>query len=251
MTRSMKSLACLTLAACFLLLPGCIKFKQVLTVMPDGAGKIEMKIGLSQQLVAMAKEQGEDPFKEIVPSSMEGKAEGIVAYTKPKREMVGGYTYLSFSMYFRDINDVELDGVGEGEAPEFTYTRKDDTATLTVKNGTVLSMLKDYEPTAEAEKAQIKQMMAGLEFNEHYVLPGMFKDVEGVAGVDNTAKVDIKLDDLIDGTGPVKTLKGKDKLTFEITDITLEDEQVKAFNKELEEAVKAWEKMKAEEEAAE
>ncbi|MFN3167819.1 MAG: hypothetical protein ACE37H_12220 [Phycisphaeraceae bacterium] len=251
MTRWTNTLGCLTLAACFLLLPGCIKFKQVVTVMPDGAGKIEMQVGLSDQLVAMAKQEGQDPFKEMVPSNMEGKAKGIVAYTKPKREKVAGYTYLTFSMYFRDINEVEMDAFGEGEAPEFEYSRKDDTATLTITNGTVLSMLKDYEPTEEAEKAQIKQMMAGLEFKEHYVLPGLFKDIEGVAGVDNTAKLDISLDDLIDDAGPVKALKGKDKLTFEVTDITLDDAQVNAFNKELQEAIEAWEKMKAEEAAAE
>lgn len=239
-----KSLAVLTLLVVLALTPGCIKFKQVVTVMPDGSGKIEMRIGLSQQLIELAKEQGEDPFKEMVPEAMAEKAQGIVAYTEPKRETQGNFSYISFSMYFPDINKVKLGEMGDGEPAEFTYTREGDTAKLTIKNGTLLSMLKDYEPSNEPEKAQLKQAMAGLAFSEHYVLPGTFKDVPGVAGVDNTAKLDLSLDNLLEGTGPIKELKGKDTLTFEVTDVTVTDDQIAAFRKEMDEAAKAWEAKK-------
>lgn len=250
MTRLTKMLGLFTLVACCTAMTGCIKFKQVMTLMPDGSGKIQMRIGLSEQLVAMAKEQGEDPFKEFTPGDVGEGVEGIVAFTQPKKEKQGNYTYMTIDMYFRDVNKVKMEAMGEGKPPEFTYKREGDTATLTVKNGTMLSMIADHEPTAGEEKAQMRAMMTGLEFSEHFVLPGMFKDIDGVAAVDNTAKIDVTLDNLLDGTGPIKELKGKDELTFSVTDITVSDEEVQAFQKELEDAVKAWEKMKKEAEDA-
>ena len=76
------ALACLlTLSAS---LTGCVKFKQTTTVMPDGSGKIHLSVGMSDQMLAMAQQQGENPFDEMSPLKLDEDSKGIVAVTKPE-----------------------------------------------------------------------------------------------------------------------------------------------------------------------
>ena len=233
-------------------MPGCIKYKQALTLMPDGSGKVEITWGMSAQLVAMAKQEGEDPFEKLSPEGMKEQVKGIAAFTKPKRKDKDGYSYISYTAYFEDINAVKLDmnqskedGEGGstsmdfGEAAKYTYKRNGDTATFTIEKGVVLSMIAEAEPTPEDQKGQIKAMMTGFEVSEQFTLPGTFKDIKGVTGVDNTAMLKITLDDMVDGTGVLKDLKGTEKLTFTIDDITVGDEAVAAFKKEMKQAIAA------------
>lgn len=221
-------------------LAGCVKLRQVLTVMPDGTGKIALRYGLSAEQVAMAKESDVDPFREVLPEVMADKCAGLVAFTEPSRETRGGYTYLSYTAYFRDINQVRINGLGEGRPGRYRFTREGDSATLTVSGGTVLSLLAQHEPVPEDERADSRKAMAGLSLHEHFVLPGKVEPVKGLTIDNGTAKLDLTLDDLLAGTGPVEALKGRDTLTLKVPQVTLDDAAASAFADELEAAVQAW-----------
>ena len=252
----MKCMLKFSVLACLLVLTasltGCVKFKQVLTVMPDGSGKIDLTIGLSDQMMAMAQQGGENPFDEMNPAELSKDSKGIVAFTKPTQKKEGGFTYMSFSAYFEDINEVELGTPDEGEEPaKFTYERDGKTATLTVEDSMMLSAAGEHEPIAEEEKQFVAAMMAGMSFKEIYTLPGTFEDIKGVTGTDNVATIEMTQDHMLNGTGPIKEFKDVDKLVFKITEVKEDADAAKAFKEELEAAKKEWEEMKKEAEAAE
>lgn len=219
---------------------GCVKLRQVVTVMPDGSGKIDVRFGLSEQLIALAKETDEDPFKEVVPERMKDKAKGIVAFTEPTRQKQGNFTYLSYTMYFRDINKVHIEGLGEGKPAKYRFERDGESATLTLTDGTSLSIIADYKPTPESDRDDVAESMAGLTFNEHYILPGEVKPIDGVQTDANTAKIDLTLENLLDGSGPIQALQGKNTLRFEVPKVAVDDQVQAAFKNELEAAVAAW-----------
>lgn len=252
----MKTLLKHGLLTCLLLLAtsltGCVKFKQVLTLMPDGSGKIDLTIGLSEQLMQMAQQQGENPFNEMDPMALSKDSKGIVAFTKPTQKKEGGYTYLSFSAYFEDINAVELGSPDDEEEPaKFAYVKDGKGATLSIEQSMILSAVADYQPISDEEKQFAAAMTAGMVFTEAYNLPGSFEDIKGVASADNTATLEMTQEDMLNGTGPIKDLKGIEKLIFKITEVKEDADATKAFKAELETAKKEWEAMKKEAEAAE
>ena len=163
MTTMIRHLTLASLVVLATALTGCVKFKQTTTVMPDGSGKIDISFGISDQMMQMAQQQGEDPFGDLDPKEMSENAKGIVAFTEPVKEKKGGYTYMSFSAYFEDINEVELGGPDdEEEPPKFTYKRDGNSATLTVENSMIFSIISEHEPMAPEEKAFAAQMLAGM-----------------------------------------------------------------------------------------
>ncbi|MGB1126074.1 MAG: hypothetical protein ACPG4Q_12780 [Phycisphaeraceae bacterium] len=247
----MKSLLKYAFVACLLVLTasltGCVKFKQGLTVMPDGSGKIDMSIGLSDQMMQMAKQQGESPFDEMDPKTLAKDSKGIVAFSKPVQKKEGGYTYMTFSAYFEDINEVELGSPDEDQQPaKFVYKRDGKTASLTVEESMILSAVADHEPLGEEEKQFAAAMLSGMLFTETYTLPGSFEDIKGVAGTDNVAKIEMTSDHMLNSTGPIKDLKGVEKLTFKISEVKEDAKAAKAFKEELEAAKKEWEEMQKE-----
>lgn len=229
---------------------GCVKFKQITHVMPDGSGKVVLDIGLSDQLMQMAREQGEDPFKELSPEKIAESSKGFAAFTQSKQTKKDGYTYVTFTAYFKDINKIVLQGPedagGDSPPPSYTFERDGKSATLTAKNTMILSAVRDHEPIPEDQKQFVAGMMAGMQFSEQYVLPGAADDIDGVTYVDNTAKIEMDADDALNGTGPIQDFKGKDKLVFKIREVTEDDAALKAFKQEMAEAIKAWEKAQKE-----
>ena len=236
-------------------LPGCIKYKQVVTLMPDGSGKIDFSWGMRNEFVQMAEAHKQDVFAQLKPDNYEHQCKGIVAFTKPKQVKQDGFTYLTYTAYFTDINEVTVnineeevadDGATNkmdfGVPAKYTYKRDGDTATLTIMHGIALSVVSgpnEIPAPAEQDKAQMRLEMAGFDVSEQYIMPGTLADSPGVQIIDNKVVLQISLDDVIDSTGPIKALKDKEKITIKIKDITLGDEAVKAFKKELTAAVKA------------
>ena len=236
-----------TMLALLTLTTGCVKFKSVTTVMSDGSGKLEMTIGLSDQMLQMAEQQGEDPFCDLAPAQLEKDSKGFVAFTQTEPKKEGGYTYMVVTGYFEDINKIEMSGPdaepGE-EPPTYSFTRDGNAATLTAKNTFMLSMVKDYEPMPEDQKALVAGMLTGFSMSEQYVLPGASEAVKGVDMADNTATIELTTDNLLNNTGAVKELKGTTSLVMKIGEITEDDAALAAFKAELAEAVKAWEAAK-------
>lgn len=222
-------------------LAGCVKLRQAVTVMPDGSGKVEMRFGLSPKLIDLAEENEEDPFREVLPGVMADKTRGIAAFTEPKRSVGDdGFTYLAYTMYFRDINRVEVNGFGEDKPTHYRYTKADGGATLTVTQGPAIAKLADYEPTPEEERAQVRDAMAGLVFTERYTLPGAVEPVEGLTTQGNTAELEVTLEHLLEATGPVEKLKGKRELTLTVPELEQDPAALEAFQQELEAAADAW-----------
>ena len=251
----MKTLFNRLVLACLLVLTvsltGCVKFKQALTLMPDGSGKIDLTIGLSEQLMQMAQQQGENPFDEMNPMKLSEDSKGIVAFTKPVQKKEGGYTYLSFSAYFEDINAVELGSPDDTEEPaKFSYVKEGKGGTLSIEESMILSAIADHEPISPEEKAFAAQMTAGMNFTESYKLPGSFEAIKGITSEGNTATIEMTQEHMLNGTGPIADLKDVEKLTFKITEIKEDAAASKAFKAELEAAKKEWEAMKKEAAAA-
>jgi len=253
----MTRLLTILLLATTLYLPGCIKYKQVVSLMPDGSGKIELTWGLSKQMTEMAKANGEDPFENLKPEKFKSQAKGVAAFSKPERSSKDGYEYLTYNVYFEDINKLTLDmnqskenadgsveSLDFGKPANYRYEREGETATLTIEQGVVMSMASEYEAPPAAEREQMRQLLAGFEINESVVLPGTFADVPGAQGVDNTIILRVTLDEVLDGSGPLEAFKDKQKMVIKINDITVTDEQVAAFKKEMQAAVKASEDAK-------
>ena len=222
-------------------LPGCLKLTQSVTVMPDGSGKIDLRFGLSDELVKQAEADDQDPFREVLPLAMKDKTRGIIAFTPPQREQQEGFHFVGYTMYFRDINAVKIDGLGEDETTEYRYTREGESATLTVIQGPAIAKLADYEAVPEAERDELgDEALAGLSFTEHFTLPGEVNPIDGVQTRGNTATLVVTHDHLIHGTGPVTELKGKTQLTFEIPKVSVDREAVAAFNQAMREAIESW-----------
>lgn len=242
----MRTLSVLALTLGLLLAGGCVKMKQIVTVMPDGSGKIEFTFAVSQMMAAQA---GEDPLEEFTLENMtaEGMPQGVVAMTEPERWEDGGYDYASFTMYFEDINEVAgPEGDTEEMFANYEFEGGDDGCTLTVRGGMVMGILSEYEKPGPDEVAMMQQMMAGFEIVEHYVLPGEAEDIDGVEMIDNTADITIDEDNLVNGDGPIAALQGSDELVLTVGENTIDGDTVSAFAAELAQAIEDWEVLKEE-----
>ncbi|MEM9415326.1 MAG: hypothetical protein AAGA29_07610 [Planctomycetota bacterium] len=242
----MRTLTALMLSLAVLLAGGCVKMKQIVTVMPDGSGKLEFTLGVSQMLVQQA---GENPLDEFTLENMTGDEmpQGVVAFTAPEKWQDGGYEYVSFTMYFEDIN--ELSGPG-GETEEmfadYTFAQNGDGCTLTVNGGMIMELMANYEKPGPDDLMMMKQMMDGIEIVEHYVLPGEAEDIDGVEMIDNTADITIDLDTLVEGDGPIAAMQGLDALVLNVGENTIDDATVAAFADELAQAITDWEALQEE-----
>ena len=243
MNASMRTFVLAGLIAAVSLLGGCIKVRQTLTLMPDGSGAIDLRVGMSAQLIAMAQQQGEDPFGDLDPDELMDQAEGIVAISEPVMEEADGYTFMSFRAYFTDINEVSMPGMNEGggDATEFVYERDGDSGTLTVANSMMTSMTAEYEKPADEDVQFMRAMMTGLSFEEHYVLPGAVTAPDGLEADGNRLEMEVTLDNMIEGDGIIAALDGVEELELQIGADSVEDSVVEEFAAELEAAVEAWE----------
>jgi len=246
----MKAIAKLSLFTMLLALTlgltGCVKFRQTVTVMPDGSGMFEIRVGMSEQLIASAQQNQEDPFADIRPEGMQENMQGIVAFSEPTTEEVGGYTYLTYLAYFQDINQVRVSGSNDGEEPTaYSYTRDGDSATLTVTHGMIAEMAAGYEKPEPSDAQMIRAMMAGLVFEEHYVMPGNVSTIDGIETEDNHVRMQVTVDNAVNGDGLIETLADEEALTFEVADVSIDEATVTAFQAELAAAIEAWQARQA------
>ena len=200
----MKALchACLLLALT-LALGGCVKFKQVWSINPDGSGKMTLTFGFSEMALQQIPD-GEDPFADLdnPEDMMNLEDQGWVAFTQPQISNEGGYKYATFTGYFEDINQVTFSGDGgNGDMQATQYALAD--GTFTVSNGmlsqVIASMTDDPQMNDPANKAFMLQMMAGMEFSESYDLPGTVTDPAGYTGDGEVAQTTVTIEELLGG----------------------------------------------------
>jgi len=244
MTRTL-SIVALMLAVLFT--GGCVKVKQALTVMPDGSGKMEFVMGISNAMKGQL--GGEDPFEEFTIENMmeEELPDGIVAMSEPMRYEDGGYDFVTFTAYFNDINEVSFDEAAVGDIPfgRYTFEQTDAGCILVAQNGMVAQMLADYEKPDAQEAQMMQQMMQGMEIAEVYILPGECDGVDGVEMTDNTAEIVIDADNIVNATGPIAELDDSGVIELVVPENSIDNETVEAFQAELEAAIVAWEELKA------
>lgn len=154
-------------------LTGCVKFKQLWTVNPDGSGKLTMTFAMSEQMLAMAGGQGEDPFAEFDPAEMIDEEEnGWVAFTKPDVVSANGYKTMTLVGYFEDINKVKFAADDDGQMAASSFKMGDGKLTITnpIMGQIVAGM---NEQAGQQDMSMMAPMLAGLEISEAYDLPGV------------------------------------------------------------------------------
>ena len=238
MTGPLKTLCFLGLALLTAVAAGCVKYKQIVTVMPDGSGKVQYIVGYNQQLA----EDGEDPLAEFTPEALGERSEGIAAYAEPVRYEEGGWSYLAITGYFTDINQVAIAGPDNGGAPvRFAYKPGEAGSTLTIRGGVVLSIAGDFEPIEPEDAAELEnELMAGFEVVERFVLPGVVGPVEGgraVADQPRAAELWIDVPVMLDREGALVKLKDRDEVVLEVGPSQVTAEQAEAFKAELAKAM--------------
>jgi len=240
MTRLLKMFCLTVLALCVLGGVGCVKYKQIVTVMPDGSGKVQYIVGFNRQLA----EEGEDPLAEFTAEGLGERSEGIVVYSEPTRYQEGGWNYLAITGYFTDINQVAIAGPDNGGDPvRFIYEAKGEGSTLTIRGGVVLGIAGDFEPVEPEDRGELEnELMAGFEVVERFVLPGEVGQVEGarvVADQASAAEMWINVAALIEQDGALSKLKGKEQVVLTSGPSRVTPEQVEDFKAELAKALEA------------
>lgn len=199
--------AALLLVALLAALSGCVKFKQVVTVQPDGSGKMHVSLAINEQMLGMAGD--EDPFADFsVDGLAEQEAAGWAAFTEPRVFSVNGFKTVEFTGYFHDINAVRMgdteppDGGPDADAAaERSTTFRMEGGRLTVIDGIVAQMISEMgaDPSLNdpATRAMMAPMMQGLEIRETYVLPGPVDAAEGYTVDGRTATLTVTSDELL------------------------------------------------------
>lgn len=230
-----------------LLVVGCIKIKQVVLVMPDGSGRMDITFGVNQAMM-QGQEGAKDPT-EIDIDQLDKESNGFVAFTKPKRTVANGWATVSLSAYFDDINAVKMDdNDGEEAKKSFVFAKSGDGYRLMIQQSMASDMTDNMNPddVPAEQQSMMAAAMAGFELTESYTMPGKIKVANGYPQIKGrTAWVHIQDSDAMDAE-KIKKLKpsGDRKVTCGPSEI--DDEQVEAFKDELAAAKKQWEKIKAE-----
>ena len=97
-----QTLKLLTGLAVALTLTGCIEMSQEFTVRPDKTADIVIEVGMTKQVLAMAEQSGEDPFKVEDKKKLLDGAENIEK-SDVKTEERGDMKYLVISVTVKDI----------------------------------------------------------------------------------------------------------------------------------------------------
>jgi len=259
-------------------LPGCIQFEQTTMLMPDGSGKLVMKIGFKKSMLAMieafGKQEGApkqpDPFEQLTdPSKLQANGEGFVAWNEPKKEEDGDWVRMTVIGYFEDINKVKMyneqDQGGEKKRTlsfSAKYEKKGEGGRLMMSNemgDEFKKMGKDLpggdgnEDFAKAMLEAMKPMLDGMKVTMAMTVPGPIETSGGLPDKkDRTASFSIDGNMMIaiikDPKGPeVKKLEALgaaaekgEAITWSRTTVT--DDDVASFKKEMSAAKESWAK---------
>ncbi|MHC4861787.1 MAG: hypothetical protein ACYTDY_17040, partial [Planctomycetota bacterium] len=145
----------LLVAVSVALLGGCVDLKQEVFVMPDGSGKLKVTVGVNEKGVqdAMGGFGGGGQVKssgktDVDVQDLREDTEGFVAFTEPRKYKKGGWSYITFTGYFDDINKVkstEKDEAGNRKTKlAFSFKPDGGGYVLAVKGG----LLGDNAPGA-------------------------------------------------------------------------------------------------------
>ncbi len=237
-------------------LGGCIKYKQVVTVNPDGSGTWQLTVGFGPQFYAVAGSDA-DPFADFasVEKLKEEESHGFVAFTEPIIEEVDGYQTMTITGYFENINDLEImqdeddengDADNAGDNPQPPTTFAFDDGTLTVQQP-ILSVMarrvaeEDFDRDNEHMRQMMAPMVAGTEISEALVVPGPIDEAGYLQADGNTAAFVVDADMLLDpDAATLDQLAGVETLTVTFDPQGWADGAEDAWQAELAAAKQAW-----------
>lgn len=224
---------------------GCVKFKQVWTINPDGSGKMTMTMAASEAVLQQAPE---DPFANLDdPTKLMNKEDnGWVAFTKPQVSTKDGFKSVVCTGYFEDINQVTFSGdLGNGSMTATSY--KLDADRFTVINGMLGQVVESIAGDTQMQDPQFKTMMGplmkGLEMTETYTVPGPITDAEGYGSDGKTAMRTLTDEDMLATTPP--SIEGIEDGELTITFTPGEWTDQDAWTAELEKAKTDWQAIKS------
>ena len=246
---------------------GCIKFKQAVTVMPDGSGKIEFRMGFNQKGIeeaAAAMGQGdagmEDPFD--MDASDFDNMHGFVAFTEPKQEEKDGWKFVTFTGYFEDVNKVELSDKDDAEEKQLTFAFAKNDAGYSLK---AKSVFKDFGQMSqmgdmgngedlppemkgmmEGMKKMVDSLMESFEFEQLFTVPGAISNATGQTSFEGrTARYAVTAQEAKDPKAAAKLAELKE-IDIQCGASAVTEADLAAFKAELTKAKEEWVKLKAE-----
>jgi len=279
MMRSLRAVVLIG-AAVFVLpaLAGCLQFEQAGILLPDGSGKLVMKVGLKKSTLKLIEElarqfggdaKPSDPLADLGnPSKLQENSEGIVAWSEPKKEEDADWAGATVVGYFEDINKVKI--YTQADGPDGQKQKKLSFACKVEKTdaGHVLTLSNDgseelkkftgpgegqgNEELGKAVLEMMRPMLEGLKVTYSVTVPGPIQEATGFTEKkDRTATIAIDgkaiLDAMKDPQGAeAKKLKalGESKggrIVWRENAVPPAD--VEAFKKELETAKERWAKI--------
>lgn len=216
----------------------CYGYRDHLTVMPDGSGKID---------VACSMERAADDDWEYL--KIVRCIRGAAAFTAPKVHWKDGWSHLSFTAYFEDINRLAYNeggpdkkcARGHDECVHFALARDGEGFVLTMEDWIFSKMpfpdRSDWEEIRkESQNVVIREV----------TLPGKVTKVEGFQKTESRQVTYERSPKTIGNLEAAVKWPAADKRRIECGKSEIADADVAAFRKELEAAKAAWPKIKAE-----
>jgi hypothetical protein len=219
----------------------CYGYREHVTVMPDGSGKVDV--------VCSTKDDDADfDYLKVVRCTR-----GAAAFTAPRIERKEGWSHLNFTVYFEDLqklsyNDNGPDKTcarGHDECIHFALARGADGFVLTIEDW--IFSKGPYPDRSDWDKVRDECQNVIV---RTVTLPGKVKKADGYQRTDGrqavyerSPKTIGKLEDAIDWPAAVRR-----RIECGPSEVT--DADAAAFKKELEGAKAAWPKIKAELEQA-
>ncbi len=230
-------------------LAGCVKFKQQITLQPDGSGKMHLSIAIDEAMLTAAGDQ--DPFEDFsIEALIQQEATGWAAFTEPRIHQADGFRIVAFTGYFRDINRVRFGSPrhpgGAGLGPGTTFRLNE--GRLTVTGGIVAQLISEMgqDPSLNdpATRAMMTPLLQGLEIQESYELPGPVQTAAGYTVQGRAATLTVDSAQLL-GT-PRFTVAELEDGTAQIlfTPVPTSAESQNAWQTELAAAETAWTSLK-------
>lgn len=173
-TRRFPLLLALLAACVALLLPGCVKYKQTLTLMPDGSGKMDLVMGMSlAELARLGPEK--DPFASLSVAALARNPQGFVAFSEPRAVDRDGYRVVTVTGWFENVNELAFAGGDVGDLESVGYAFSEGKLVVTRPlAGQAAKAFRD-EPVDlgnEELRRVMAPMIAGMELEEAFVVPG-------------------------------------------------------------------------------
>lgn len=183
---TMRPMATILVLGVLLVLAGCIKVDQTLTLNPDGSGTLEMRYGMSEQTLAQLQAmqqmsaqggqgmsmQPEQPFRfdeAEVREAFDADKPAGVELTALSSEVVDGWKYIDLTVSFEDVRALKRTELFEDSALTITRMGGGDYRLTQRGGGNEVSA-----PGASEQQLmqQMSAMLAGFRIAQTVVAPG-------------------------------------------------------------------------------